>query len=246
MKAYEKLLAMRAHEELVNAIRRDLDPKFDVRVKEFSRFGRVHSWFAPNAAVILGHTCYVPEKTFDSSMGMAQLMAHEGTHIAQKRDFGVLLFNWLYAYPISFGLVIFALAIALLTVGVLYDDLIIVFSSVVCCIASVFCATSAVLARPRAIFELEAFATSWWYFYAFNPQQEEFLVRSWITGIRLAINSGVYLWCGKSIGIPMINSILLDAARGEPAGYLGRSRDHTVKWFLTSREILLDARLRRV
>lgn len=236
---------MKAYERLIAAIRQDLDPKFQVCRKDSSWIGRVHSWFAPNAAVILGHTCYVPEKVFDSPAGMAHLMAHEGAHVAQRRDLGAFAFNWLYAYPLSMAAVELLIAIALFVVGLWYKSIIVISCAALILVASMIYTLNVKWAKPRAILELEAFATSWWYFYGSSPARDEFLVRSWITGIRQTVSSSTYLWCGLSIGTPLINKVLFDAARGIPSECDRSKRDHTVRWFLTSREILLDERLQQ-
>jgi hypothetical protein len=237
---------MTSYQKMVTAIRRDLDPKFKIREKDSALVGRIHSWFAPHAAVILGHTCYVPEEVFDSVSVMAQLMAHEGTHVAQRRDLGAIAFNYKYAYPWSLGAILFLLGLIVVFLGVLFENVITLATAMFLFFASIAYISNTRLAKARAILELEALSTSWWYFYGEDELQNEFLVRSWISGVRQAINNPVYLGCGLSIENTLISKVLFSAVKGNPAKCGGYNRFHTMKWLLTARQILLDAGVKRV
>lgn len=237
---------MTAYNRLVTAIREDLDPKFHIKAKNLSLIGRIHDKFSPNAAVILGHTCYVPEQFFVSPSSMAQIVAHEGTHVAQKKDLGALQFNYRYSYPLSLAAIILLAASIMLTIGIYVGGFALIVVGSIFALTGVVYALNNRLARDRAILELEAFATSWWYFYGTDEVEDTFLVLTWITGIRQMLNSSTYLNCGVSIGNPMISSILINAVKGTPFLCDGVKRDHTVRWLLTAREILLDESARQV
>lgn len=235
---------MTKYDNLLLALQRDLDPKFRIREKSSSWVGRLHSLFSPKAAVILGHTCYVPRDVLLNADAMTQLVAHEGVHVAQKRDLGVLTFNYKYAYPLSLAAILFAISMVLFFIGIPIKNIIITLAASGCMLAAILLGVNLKIAKFRAILELEAFATSWWFFYGDHRTTDEFQIRAWVSGIRHLVNSPTYLMCGLSLDVCEVGRILKNAIEFKPVYCMGYGRDYTVRWLLTVRRILLDTAVR--
>lgn len=232
---------MKKSTQLLHAIQEDLDPRFKIRAKSSFWLARIHDRFSPGAAVILGHTCYVYDKFFDDEGYMTQLMAHEGVHVAQKRDFGVLPFNWKYGYPQSFAGVLFVLG--LICGGIMWamnDFLYGVLAASGWMLAAVFNFVNYKLATSRAIFELEAYATSWWV-----VSRSQGLVwddhgsTTWIDAVHERISRRTYLWCGRSLNNLAVLRFVENVLSGSLIDNYS-DRQHTRKWLAMVRRILLD------
>ena len=208
---------MTENESLIEAIRK-LDPAFTFEPKSSRWFTRLHERVFPGAVVILGHTCYYPEQEADKDRDnyMCQLMAHEGMHIAQKLDFGVFQWNWLYAYPQGFGGV---LALVGVLVGVIFGAFAGLIWGILAAsggmLSEIFLLVNRTMADMRKIFEIEAYAT---FLIVENleprlSEQDSKIFQEFLSYLEKALNSRSYLWCGRG------------SKRAETAYGLHRTRD---------------------
>jgi hypothetical protein len=233
---------MSEQESLIEALW-NLDPKFTFAPKSSRWFTRLHGRFFPRAAIILGHTCYYPEKEMAKkpSFYMAQLIAHEGMHLAQVRDLGKWHWYTSYFYPQWLGVL---LAIVGVIVGVLFEIFITGGWWMVVGAGWWFPAIYFLLAREkardRAVLELEAYGT-------FPIVAEINYVRTderwskFLDYVYTVLKSKNYLSCGESLSRNYASLCLWRAANGTMTlGQVRPGRPRSEEWVKTLQRIFLD------
>jgi hypothetical protein len=234
---------MSEQESLIEALW-NLDPKFTFAPKSSRWFTRLHGRFFPRAAIILGHTCYYPEKEMakEPSLYMAQLIAHEGMHLAQVRDLGKWHWYTSYFYPQWLGML---LALAGVLVGVLFGIFIDASWGIVVSLGWLFPAIYFLLAREkardRAVLELEAYGTLPIVLNldltCYGDVWERFVDR-----IYAELKSSNYLGCGESLPRNYASMYLWRAATGTMTlGQIRPGRPRSEAWAKTLQRIFLDA-----
>lgn len=201
---------MKKSEQLLSAIREMFDPRFRIRPKESNLLGWIHSKiFGPAAAVILGHTLYASEVDLEDETRLAQLLAHEGAHVAQKKSLGALKFAWAYGFPQLRGLLLLMagiLGIVLfqvlsLNIGILYAGLALSLVGIRDLVN--------LKAYWRAILELEAYATAWWTLDIPPHVDQDKLFATFADNIHQKLCSFTYLYCGKKFPLDAMSFTLL-------------------------------------
>lgn len=203
---------MSEQESLIEALGA-LDPKFTFAPKSSRWFTRLHERVFPKAAVILGHTCYYPEREAaeNPTAYMAQLIAHEGMHLAQKLDFGAFGWNWRYAYPQGFAgiLGLFGLVVGLIfgiTVGPLWG----ILAASGWMLPAIILAVNVKTASARVIFELEAYTTLLLVL-DIKPKRsldDSKAFQAFLSYLENTLDSRTYLWCGRGVSRQEIANLL--------------------------------------
>lgn len=191
---------MSKDEQMYQAILDYLDPKFHIVKKEKSIIGKIHSRvFDKNAAFLFGHTCYVAEIDRDDPSRLVQLLAHEGCHIAQRKDWGVFWFNWLYLFPQGAGVLLAVLGL-LGFVGFLaiYGFSLYILAPLGLIILSIPLFVKKNLASHRFLFELQAYVTSWWALGFQEPGDSPRYWPLWLAKVQEFLSRGIYLQCGAN------------------------------------------------
>ena len=191
-------------EELIRAIRRDLDPKFQVTLKDQFWLTRWLEKLGHNAAIILGHILYVPRTDLLKYMVnpyledayWSQLYAHEGMHLAQRKDLGWFKFHLGYTCPEVPALL--GWLVGLVTLIVFKCLGIIGIYSLVCVavgvsIAFIVLGVNRKFTNTRAMFETEAYATT--AILDSDPKDLKGISQE----VWDLLNSPIYLWCGRSM-----------------------------------------------
>jgi hypothetical protein len=222
----------------------NLDPKFGFYPKSSRWFTRLHGRFFPRAAIILGHTCYYPEKEMDKepSLYMAQLIAHEGMHLAQVRDLGKWHWYTSYFYPQWLG-VLFALAGVFVGVlfGVLAGTIWGILASSGWMLSAIYFLVNKQKARDRAVLELEAYGTLP---IVLNLDLARYgdVWERFVDRIYAELKSSNYLGCGESLSRNYASLYLWRAATGTMTlGQVSPGRPRSEEWVKTLQRIFLDA-----
>jgi hypothetical protein len=198
------------HRQILAALRALLDADFKIDFKESFWLTRLLQRCGHSAAIILGHTLYVPRDLFANLTDAQendlweQLYAHEGMHIAQRLDMGWLTFHRRYMNPqIVVGAVWLVLVAALVVVRVLglMGNMELFFALLASILACGAVAVNPYLARWRALIEIEAYATI---FYITPLDKHASLFDEVADAVWQYLNSATYLWCGKAITRPFL------------------------------------------
>lgn len=187
-------------DRLLREIRRTLDPQFRLVPREKYCLGRLLARWFPNTAAIWGHACYVPRAVLCQPKALAQLIAHEGVHLAQRRDFG--WWGWHTRYWAGELLTAFLFLAGMLTslMAVLGGELLIAaLSAAGWMLFSIYSLVNKKTfpCKERCVFELEAYATA--------PPLSDWLAASrarkvdYFDDIYKLLCSKEYLWCGQSV-----------------------------------------------
>lgn len=204
-------------EELIRAIRRDLDPKFQVTLKDQFWLTRWLEKLGHHAAIILGHTLFVPRVDVLKYMAdphledayWSQLYAHEGMHLAQRKDLGWFKFHLGYTCPEVPALLAW---VALLGVIITLKCLgMISIYNLVCGAMSVSIAcigfgVNSKFKKTRAMLEIEAYATT----AILDPDPKDF--GAIVIEVFDILDSPIYLWCGRSLSMGELSLHLKDFA----------------------------------
>lgn len=230
---------MEKSDQLLEAIHQTLDPEFRLLPKESTWLGRAHSWvFGKDSAVILGHTCYAPQVSLDSEVKLAQLLAHEGTHLAQKRDEGAFWFAWKYGLPQSQSLIFFGLAgLCFGLFGLDMSNFIPLYAGLALSLTGIIVGVNFKRAQWRIIFELEAYATSWWALGAPTWLDEGKFFHAWVDHIYELLNKHTYLYCGRGVTLNVLGytlASLLEKTRSET-----NENTELIRWHRKVRGIFL-------
>lgn len=187
-------------EKIMGEIHRSLDSRFRVVARETYFLGRLLARIMPDTAIILGHVCYAPRDALCRAEVLEQLLAHEGTHLAQRRDFGWFGFHGGYASTeIAAGLVAFvgglACGILAALTGILWGML--AAAGWMLLVLMMLVNKKMFPSLERMVWELEAYSTA--------PNPEDWRKadydkrRDYFSDIYNLLCSINYLWCGKSV-----------------------------------------------
>lgn len=196
--------------QLHQAILDYLDPKFKIAPKEKSLLGRIHSRiFGDHAAVILGHTCYAPTRILEEELPLAQLLAHEGCHLAQRRDLGLVRYAFRYGFPQIVGVGILAICLTIfIAICAVTGISIYTLPPLGVSLFSLPFFVKENLAEQRTLMELEAYATSWWVLGIQSSTGAKQYWPIWVSGIQKLLNSSTYLHCGKNMPYNSFETLL--------------------------------------